>query len=104
MTEDRALAYGRVMGTLADVGPAKLHGPEIDRVRHAADTLLFASCDDAAAIVALEDVGTLVRGLQDSERWSLQTGQALLADVVACGPSVAVAMPEPAPAAALSAG
>jgi hypothetical protein len=44
MTENRAQAYGRIVGTLRAVGHARLWPPEEDCIREAADALLF--CDD----------------------------------------------------------
>ena len=43
MTPDRSSAYGRVIKTLSDMGPSKLHDLERMRIRNAADTLLFAA-------------------------------------------------------------
>jgi hypothetical protein len=68
MTSERSQAYGRVMRTLEDVGPAKLLDAERERVRAAADTLFFA-----------EDLG-----LDESARKLLQ-------DVLATGPLAPVA-------------
>ncbi len=92
MNAERADSYGRVMRTLAAVGPAKLHPAEIERVREAADALVFASAGDAAATAALLDVVALTNALRDADRWSEEAAEALLADIAACGPSaVAVA-------------
>ena len=41
MTSERTQAYGRVLRTLDDVGATKLHEPEQERIREAADTLIF---------------------------------------------------------------
>lgn len=80
------------MQTLTDVGPAKLHPAEIERVRDASDTLLFAAGGEAAATAALLDVVALTNALRDAERWTDQAAETLLADVAACGPAaVAVA-------------
>jgi hypothetical protein len=48
MTSDRTQAYGRVMKTLEDLGPSKLLAAEQDRVREAADNLIFAAGPDEA--------------------------------------------------------
>ena len=56
MTSERSLAYGRVMKTLEDLGPAKLHDLERQRVRQAADALLFAPPQDPGAFDAITDI------------------------------------------------
>ena len=43
MTSERTQAYGRIVKTLEDLGPAKLLASEQERIREAADTLIFAS-------------------------------------------------------------
>jgi hypothetical protein len=85
MTSERTQAYGRVLRTLGEVGPAKLHDSEQERIRDAADTLIFAeTLDDARA--ALEDVDALCEHLVATQRW-MQEGAAELAhDLLACGP------------------
>ena len=49
MTSERTLAYGLVVRTLDDLGPAKLQPAEQDRIREAADTLIFAAEPDGPA-------------------------------------------------------
>ena len=62
MNSERTQAYGRVLRTLEDVGPTKLHTPELARIREAADTLIFAAeLDDARE--ALEDMEALCESL-----------------------------------------
>ncbi len=65
MTPDRSSAYGRVVKTLEDVGPAKLHDLERQRVRSAADTLLFAATHDDGVLEALTDIENLARDLTE---------------------------------------
>ena len=88
MTENRAAAYGRIVQTLRDLGPAKLWPAEVECVREAADTLLF--CDDLvtdpAATSALDHAAMLVQKLIDAERWTVESGRRLLDDIWACGP------------------
>jgi hypothetical protein len=93
MTSERSQAYGRVMRTLEDVGPAKLMDSEKDRVRHAADTLFFAEDlgTDAEARDAVSDITALARHLVESERWLDETARKLLQDVLAAGPLEPVA-------------
>jgi hypothetical protein len=89
MTSDRTQAYGRVIKTLEDIGPAKLQPAEQDRIREAADTLIFAAdLDDARA--ALEDVDALAEHLVASDRWSEERAKQLVDDVLACGPVATV--------------
>jgi hypothetical protein len=90
MTPERSQAYGRVMSTLADMGPSKLHPREQDAVRHAADTLLFAADleHDAEARDALEQMRDLTETLFESERWLFDTADRLLTDIEDCGPSL----------------
>ena len=90
MTSDRTQAYGRVVKTLEDLGPAKLQPAEQDRIREAADTLIFsADTEDARATV--EDVEALVEHLVASGRWTSERAEQLAADLLACGPVTPVA-------------
>lgn len=87
MTENRAAAYGRIVHTLRDLGPAKLWPAEVKCVREAADALLF--CDDVvadlAARTALDRADALVERLIDAERWTVDRARDLLDDIWACG-------------------
>ena len=90
MTSDRTQAYGRVIKTLEDVGPAKLQPAEQDRIREAIDTLIFAAgLDDARA--ALADIEALAEHLTASGRWTPESADALLQNAQACGPVAPVA-------------
>ena len=90
MTSDRTQAYGRVIKTLEDMGPAKLLPAEQDRIREAADTLIFATDFDEAR-AALTDIGALAEHLTTSGRWTAESADALLQNVQACGPVAPVA-------------
>jgi hypothetical protein len=90
MTSERTVAYGLIVRTLDDLGPAKLQPAEQDRIRDAADTLIFAAGVDDARI-ALEDVDTLVEHLVASGRWTTERAQELLQDLLGCGPVTPVA-------------
>lgn len=93
MTAERAQAYGRVMKTLADMGPAKLQPSERETVREAADAMFFAHDleGDEQAAAALSRLGRLAARLVESERWLFETADRLVQDVEHCGP---VAAPE----------
>ena len=58
MNAERAQSYGRVMKTLADMGPAKLQPRERDLVREAADAMLFSNDleQDPHAVMAFQAV------------------------------------------------
>ena len=90
MTPQRSQAYGRVMKTLAEVGPDMLRVEEQDAIRDAADTLVFAVEfeRDGAARAALEAMVQLTEGLIESERWPFDTADRLLADIEDCGPGL----------------
>ena len=90
MTSERTQAYGRVMKTLEDLGPAKLQPAEQDRIRDAADTLIFAAGFDEAR-TALEEVDALAEHLVASGRWTSERAQELLQDLLGCGPVAPVA-------------
>ena len=91
MNSDRTQAYGRVVRTLDDVGPTKLQPAELDRIRDAADTLIFASGPDDHVVAALEDVRALAGHLAESGRWTEERAAALVDDVAATGPLAPVA-------------
>ena len=93
MTSERSQAYGRVMRTLEDMGPAKLLESERERIRHAADTLFFAEDlgVDADAREAVSDITALARHLVETDRWLDESARRLLQDVLACGPLQPVA-------------
>jgi hypothetical protein len=90
MTPERADAYRRVIETLGDVGPSRLHGDEQDRIRRAADDLIFSRdlMEDVAARQALEDVERLCRAFVDSGRWDEAPAMRLAEDVSQCGPTL----------------
>jgi len=86
MNNDRSLAYGRVMKTLADEGPAKLFPAEMEIIRTAADALFFEG-DAYDELAAVED---LAQQLVDADRWLPDHARELVDDVAACGPSAGV--------------
>jgi hypothetical protein len=89
MNSERTQAYGRVVKTLEDLGPTKLQPAEQDRVREAADTLIFAAdLDEARDVMA--DVDQLAEHLVASDRWSDERAKQLVDDLLACGPVTAV--------------
>ena len=89
MNSERSQAYGRLMKTLADLGPAKLHDDEQELIRDAADTLLFT--EGAGAEKVLDRVDELAARLVDSGRLLEETADKLLSDLEGCGPAPAVA-------------
>jgi hypothetical protein len=90
MTPERSNAYRRVMKMLHDVGPSKLLDSEQQRIRYAADNLIFSTdlATDVEAREALEDVEVVCRGLVRSGRWAEVTATRLITDMCACGPAV----------------
>jgi hypothetical protein len=90
MTSERTQAYGRVLRTLEDVGPTKLHESEQERIRAAADVLIFAATLHEAR-TALADVDALTGHLASAGRWTPERAAELAQDVLACGPLAPVA-------------
>jgi hypothetical protein len=86
MDSDRSKAYGRVVKTLEDLGPAKLSDPEQQVIRTAADALLF----DGDAYDELAAVEDLAQQLVDAGRLSAERARLLVDDVAACGPPAGV--------------
>jgi hypothetical protein len=88
MSPERTNAYQRVMQTLNELGPSKLLDGEQDRIRYAADSLIFSSDlrEDLAAREALGDVERLCRALVESGRWEEVTATRLADDLLKCGP------------------
>ena len=91
MTSERTQAYGRVVKTLEDIGPTKLLPAEQDRIREAADTLIFAEDADRDVIAAVEDVRALADHLAESGRWTEERAAKLVDDLSDCGPLAPVA-------------
>jgi hypothetical protein len=90
MNSERTQAYGRVIRTLEDVGPTKLHADEQERIREAADTLIFAATA-AEVLGTLEEVDALGEHLVATGRWTEERAAELVQDLVACGPLAPVA-------------
>lgn len=90
MSPERSNAYRRVMKTLEDVGPSKLLEDEQQRIRYAADNLIFSTdlIGDVEAQDALADVEALCQALVESGRWEQVSASRLAADVYECGPVV----------------
>ena len=90
MTSERTQAYGRVVRTLQDVGPTKLHAIEQEQIREAADTLIFAASYEEARDT-LAAVEALTEQLVESGRWTEERATELGQDLMACGPVAPVA-------------
>jgi hypothetical protein len=88
MSPERSNAYRRVMKTLEDIGPSKLLEGEQQRIRYAADNLIFSTDlgADSEALDALDDVSGLCRALVESGRWEQVSADRLAEDVYQCGP------------------
>ena len=87
MNSERATAYGRVVATIEDLAATKLQDSEVQRIRDAADTLLFCETLDApGARAALADIEDLTRHLAEHDRWTEERAQRLFDDVAECGP------------------
>lgn len=88
MTSRRAEAYGRVVRILSGPDAEELRPEEIDRIRQAADSLLF--CEDVEldsdARDAADEIADLAVELVESGRWDEDTAESLVSDVLACGP------------------
>jgi hypothetical protein len=80
------------MNTLDDMGPSKLLDTEQQRIRDAADCLIFSTdlTTDVEACDALEDVAALCRALVESGRWEQATAVRLVDDVCECGPAAPI--------------
>lgn len=88
MSPERTHAYRRVLQTLSELGPSKLQHSEQDRIRYAADNLIFSSDlhEDVEAREGLRDVEWVCRALVESGRWEQVTATRLAEDISACGP------------------
>ncbi|HTU30600.1 MAG TPA: hypothetical protein VMF07_14545, partial [Solirubrobacteraceae bacterium] len=82
-------AYRRVMKILEDIGPSKLLDDEQQRIRYAADNLIFSRDleTDIEAQTALIDVENLCRTLIETGRWEEVTATRLADDLYQCGPA-----------------
>jgi hypothetical protein len=88
MSPERTNAYRRVLQTLRDLGPSKLQSAEQDRIRDAADALIFCAdmSEDESAREALTDTRLMLDTLVDSGRWERVTADRLEEDLRHCGP------------------
>jgi hypothetical protein len=89
MSPERSNAYRRVMKTLEDLGPSKLFDDEQQRIRYAADNLIFCRDleSDVEAQGALGDVENLCRSLVEAGRWEEVSATRLADDLYQCGPA-----------------
>ena len=88
MSPERVQAYRRVVHMLDELGPSKLLAAEQERIRHAADNLIFSGDLDQDVIArgSLGDMGDLCRELVASGRWEQVTATRLADSIAGCGP------------------
>ena len=91
MTSERTQSYSRVVRTIDELGPTKLLAGEQQRIRDAADTLIFGAGVDEAERAAIADIEALVGHLVESGRWTTERAAELRDDVLGCGPLVLAA-------------
>jgi hypothetical protein len=91
MTSERTQAYGRIVKTLEELGPVKLLASEQERIRDAADILIFAEGSDDHVIAAIDDIRSLADHLVESGRWTEERALLLVDDIAATGPLAPVA-------------
>ncbi len=90
MSPERTHAYRRVLGTLDELGPSKLQSAEQERIRYAADSLIFCAdlLEDEETRDSLEDTELLLEVLVESGRWERVTANRLIDDLRGCGPMI----------------
>jgi hypothetical protein len=94
MTSMRAVAYRRVMKALCGIGAPEVWPAEQERVREAADALLFCrDLDEADVRHAVAAAAVQTDDLVDAERWTPRRARQLLDDIWACGAHVAADVP-----------
>lgn len=88
VTSRRAEAYGRVVRVLDGPDGEQLRPAELERIREAADSLIFCEDieQDPAARDAADEIADLAVELVESGRWDEDLAEALVSDVLACGP------------------
>jgi hypothetical protein len=88
MNSERTHAYRRVLQTLRELGPSKLQAAEQDRIREAADSLIFCADlgADESAQQALAEIRLMLDALVDSGRWERVTADRLADEIRSCGP------------------
>ena len=88
MTSRRAEAYGRVVRVLEGPDGEELRPEEVERIRLATDSLFFCEDmeQDSDARDAADEIADLAVELVESGRWDEDTAEALVSDVLACGP------------------
>ena len=98
MSPERTDAYRRVLHTLAELGPTKLQIDEQERIRYAADSLIFCPdlLQDDPTRDSLEDTELLLEVLVESGRWERVTADRLIADLRGCGPEFPVELQQAA--------
>jgi hypothetical protein len=98
MSPERTHAYRRVLQTLRELGPTKLQNGEQDRIREAADSLIFCADlgTDEAARESLTDSRLLLDMLVESGRWEQVTADRLAEDLRHCGPVPEIVLSEAA--------
>lgn len=88
MTSRRAEAYSRVVRVLEGPDGEELRPEELERIRLATDSLFFCEDmeQDSDARDAADEIADLAVELVESGRWDEDTAEALVSDVLACGP------------------
>ena len=88
MTIRRAEAYSRVVRVLEGPDGEELRPEELERIRLATDSLFFCEDmeQDSDARDAADEIADLAVELVESGRWDEDTAEALVSDVLACGP------------------
>jgi hypothetical protein len=91
LTSERTQSYSRVIHTLDELGPTKLLPGEQERIRDAADALIFSERIETAASEAIADIDALIEHLVESGRWTAERAAELRSDLLGCGPLAPVA-------------
>jgi hypothetical protein len=88
VTSRRAEAYSRVVRILDGPDGEELRPEELQRIRLATDSLFFCEDmeSDSDARDAADEIADLAVELVESGRWDEDTAEALVSDVLACGP------------------
>lgn len=88
MNTERSSAYALVMRLVRDLSAAKLHAPEQQAVRDAADALFFCTdiTADEEARAALGHLEDVVDRMVAADRITTDLGEAILDAVEGCGP------------------